>query len=302
MFQIVEFFSSGATLRGKLYRHETVSKSRPVIVMAHGFSATINGMVAEKYAEVFYEAGFAVLLYDHRNFGMSDGEPRQEINRWTQARGYRDAIDFVTTLPGIDKDQIAIWGDSMSGCEAVIVGAIDERVKAVVAQVPACGDKMPPDDRDGQSFESIKGIFLHGDVHGPVESTTGPLPVVSFDQRSAPSLLTPLTAFHWFIQYGARYGTNWENHATVVVPKTPVPFHPLLCAPHLKAALQMIVAVEDEMPGANSDIARKVFECAPGPKELIAMAGGHFGLLYYPGELFDRASHAQKDFLIRHLM
>jgi len=32
--------------------------------MAHGFSATINGMVADRYAEVFCNAGFAVLLYD----------------------------------------------------------------------------------------------------------------------------------------------------------------------------------------------------------------------------------------------
>ena len=39
--------------------------------------------------EVFQQAGMAVLLYDHRNFGLSDGVPRQEINKWVQARGYR---------------------------------------------------------------------------------------------------------------------------------------------------------------------------------------------------------------------
>jgi uncharacterized protein len=302
MFQIVEFSSSGATLRGRLYLRRNVSNLQPVIVMAHGFSATINGMVAEKYAGVFYEAGFAVLLYDHRNFGMSDGEPRHETNRWIQARGYRDAIDFVSALPEIDGDRIAIWGDSMSGCEALIVGAIDERVKAIVAQVPACGDEMPLADQDRKSFESVKETLLHGDVKGVPETTLGPLPVVSFDQMSTPSLLTPLTAFHWFIQYGARYGTNWENRAILVVPETPTPFHPILCASYLKAALQMLVAIEDEMPGANSNIARMVFECAPQPKELIEMDGGHFGLLYYPGELFERASNVQRDFLMRHLM
>ena len=63
--------------------------------MAHGLSATISGMTADRYAEVFRDAGFAVLLFDHRNFGISDGEPRQQINKWVQARGYRDAM----TLP-----------------------------------------------------------------------------------------------------------------------------------------------------------------------------------------------------------
>ena len=69
--------------------------------MAPGFSATISGMVADRYAEVFSNADYFVLLYDHRNFGQSDGEPRQEINEWIQARGYRDAITFVMSLPEI---------------------------------------------------------------------------------------------------------------------------------------------------------------------------------------------------------
>jgi hypothetical protein len=298
MFQIVEFSSESATLRGKLYVH---SESAPIVIMAHGFSATINGMVAEKYAEVFYEAGFAVLLYDHRNFGISDGEPRQEINRWVQARGYQDAIDFVSTLPQIDKDRVAIWGDSMSGAEVIVVGAVDERVKAVIAQVPACGDEPPPDDPDETLFESIRQTLQYGPVRGLPETRLGPLPVVSFDQLGAPSLLTPLTAFRWFIEYGARYGTHWENYATLVIPNTPAPFHPALCASRLNAPLQMLVAIEDEMPGASSDVARLTFERAPQPKEKLEMDGGHFGLLHYPSDLFEQASNAQRDFLARYL-
>jgi pimeloyl-ACP methyl ester carboxylesterase len=235
--------------------------------MAHGFSATITGMAAEKYAELFCVAGFAVLLYDHRNFGISDGEPRQEINLWIQARGYRAAIDFVTTLSEVDRDRIPIWGDSLSGGEVIAVGALDERVRAIIAQVPACGDEPPPDDPDGKWFETITEIFQQGDVNGTPEAIIGPLPVVSCDQLGAPSLLTPLTAFRWFIEYGACYGTNWENRATRVVPNTPVPFHPVLCAPYLKAPVLMLIAVQDEMPGANSDIARMAYRLAPEPKE-----------------------------------
>ena len=137
MFRIVEFPSEGAILRGRLYVPANyLSKPLPIVIMAHGFSATITGMVADHFAEAFYDAGFVVLLYDHRNFGISDGEPRQEINKWVQARGYRDAIDFATTLPEIDATRIALWGDSMSGAEVLVVGSIDQRVKAIIAQVP----------------------------------------------------------------------------------------------------------------------------------------------------------------------
>jgi hypothetical protein len=44
-----------------------------------------------------------------------------------------------------------------------------------------------------------------------------------------------------------------------------------------------------------------VFAQISSQKELIEIDGGHFGLLYYPGELFDKASKAQCDFLKQHL-
>jgi pimeloyl-ACP methyl ester carboxylesterase len=268
--------------------------------MAHGFSATI-GMVADRYAEAFCEAGFAVLLYDHHSFGSSGGQPRRQINKWVQARGYRDAINFAATLPEINTTRIAIWGDSLSGAEVICVGAVDSRVKAVIAQVPACGDEPPPPDPEGLLFASLRDTFLHGDVRGTPETTTGPMPVVSFDQQSIPSLLTPLTAFRWFIEYGGRYGTAWENSAAFIAPVTPAPLHPTLCAPHIQAPLLMVVAREDEMPGAHSVIARMTFEAAPQPKEWVEIDGGHFGLLQFPSPLFDQVSRLQVDFLTRYL-
>ncbi len=242
-----------------------------------------------------------MLLYDHRNFGISGGEPRQQINKWVQARGYCDAIDFACTLPGIDDTRIALWGDSLSAAEVVGVGAIDPRVKAIIAQVPAFGDTPPPPDPDGTLFAAIRETLLNGDVAGTPETTTARMPVVSFDQPGVPSLLAPVTAFRWFIEYGARHGTRWENWATLVTPQTPAPFHPVLCAPHLQAPLLLLVGTEDEMEGANPDIARLAWESAPEPKELVEMEGGHFGLLHYPSPLFDQAAKAQRDFLVRHL-
>lgn len=300
-FKSVEFQSEGATLRGRLYIPENKSNKMPVIIMAHGYSATIEGMVADRYAEVFCNAGFTVLLYDHRNLGISDGEPRQQLNRWTQARGFRDAIDFVTTLSEIDSAKIGLWGDSMSGDEVILVAAMDHRVKTVVAQVPALGGELPPSDPDGNLFKSLKNSFLHGDIEGTPETTVGPKPVVSFDQESIPSMLKPLTAYRWFMEYGGRYNTKWVNNVTYVTPRVPVKFNSVLCIPYLKAALLMMVAHDDEMPGANSDVARYAYSLAPEPKQLIEIDGGHFGLLFYPGALFNEASTTQANFFIQHL-
>ena len=301
MYRMVEFPSEGVTLRGRLYAGSDQTTPLPIVIMAHGFTATINGMVADRYAEVFQEAGFVVLLYDHYSLGISDGEPRQQINKWVQTRGYIDAVSFAATLPEVDASRVALWGDSMSGAVVIVAGAVDSRVTAIVAQVPACGRTHAPDDPDGALFASIRDTLLQGNLTSLPQTTVGPLPVVSTDQRNNPSLLTPLTAFRWFIEYGARYGTTWENWGTRVTPETAAPFHPALCAPFVKAPLQMLIANDDEMPGANSEVARAVYDLAPQPKEVVEMDGGHFGLVFHPSPLFDQSSTAQRDFLLRYL-
>jgi uncharacterized protein len=297
--RIVEFPSEGAILRGRLYGSAAVSS--PIVIMAHGFSATINGMVADRYAEIFHRAGFAVLLYDHRNFGISGGTPRQEIDPYAQARGYRSAIDYVATLPGIDGRRIAIWGDSLSGGAVIAVCAVDPRVAAIVSQVPACGSEPPPPDTAGSLFEGMRRCLLDGgDVHLS-SMRRGPMPVVSFDQASTPSLLTPITAYRWFTEYGGRNGTNWQNSATLIVSGEPAPWKPAVCAVHMTAPSLFTIAPDDEMPGADPSVARKAFDSAPPPKELLEIDGGHFGLLHYPSALFDVVSQAQLSFLLRHL-
>lgn len=69
----------------------------------------------------------------------------------------------------------------------------------------------------------------------------------------------------------------------------------------MKAAALMLVADNDEIGGANPEVARNAFRLAPEPKQLINIDGGHFGLLFYPSELFDQCSKAQADFFVKHL-
>ena len=131
----IEINAEGTILRGWLYLPEGAKGRAPVVVMAHGFSA-VKEMYLDRFAEVFSQAGIAALVYDNRNFGASDGEPRQEIDPWQQVRDYRHAITWVANRPEIDGARIGVWGSSYSGGHVLVVGAIDRRVKCVVSQVP----------------------------------------------------------------------------------------------------------------------------------------------------------------------
>jgi cephalosporin-C deacetylase-like acetyl esterase len=301
MYRDVEFKSQDAILRGRLYIPENKSKKSPVIIMAHGFTTTINGMTADKYAEKYREAGFAVLLYDHRNLGISDGEPRRDVNFWVQSRGYIDCIDFVSKLSEIDNGKIAVWGASMSAQEAFLVGSIDERVKAIVAMIPGFGATFPTEDKDGKLYSFAKKAVLSERIMDMSHTVIEQMPIVSSDQIGTPSVLTEITAYRWFIEYGGRYGTNWNNVVSYSDIETPDLYHTGQCAPRLKAPILMIVATNDEMDGANPEVTYKIFKMIKQPKELVDIDGGHFGLLHYPSALFDKSSKAQIDFLNKYL-
>jgi pimeloyl-ACP methyl ester carboxylesterase len=299
MFETVEFPSEDALLRGRFYRPKQAAPF-PAVIMTHGTTATIT-MALDRYAEVFCEAGLAVLLYDHRNFGMSGGEPRQLINPWIQARGYRDALNYLLSRTDVSADKVAAWGDSYSGMIALSVGALDPRFAAVAAQCPTCGVEKPNVEPSDQSFQIMQGIFANGDVSGTPETTMGPMPVVSFDQVGSPSLLKPIQAFRWFIDYGGRHDSLWENRVTRVIPPTPVPFSAYLVAPYIQVPTFMMVGRNDEMVHCNPEVAQATYKLMRCPKQWVDIDGGHFGLLYYPSEIFATASALQCEFLVRAL-
>jgi uncharacterized protein len=292
----VEFTSLGATLRGWLF--EPSITPAPAVVMAHGFSATRH-MTIDKYAEAFWSAGFAVLLYDHRGFGASDGHPEREVNPWIQTRGYLDAMDFMMSLSQVDKTRIAVWGDSFSASCACVAATIDHRIQAVVAQVPAFGETLPPADPDGAKFRAVQHAVRSPDVMNFGRPVSGPMAVVSPDQVRHPSALKPLSAFRWFTEYGGRIGSGWVNDVTLAIGENPVPWLPGLCGPELRTPVLMIVSPEEEMLRANPSVSRAVFDTISAPKEWHAIGGGHFGLLYHPSELFEEAASVQASFLAR---
>lgn len=296
MFQKVEFPSEGAILRGRLYQHD--DHTGQTVVMAHGTSATIH-MVIDAYAKAIFSAGFDVLLYDNRNFGHSGGDPRQEINPWIQARGYRDAVTFLRSAG--HADSAVLWGDSYTAGLVLVAGALIENIAAIVAQIPVCGAQWPDGPIDGDAFDTLRTLFESGEVGGGPEDTMGPLPVVSLDQVNAPSLLTPPQAFRWFMEYGGRYGSFWENRVTRVIPRTKVACSPLVTAPYLTMPVQMMVGRNDEMVHCNPELQDAVFERIAGPKEKVVLDGGHFGLLWQDGSILREAIEKQVGFLQKNL-
>jgi uncharacterized protein len=128
------FRVGGNSCAAWLYPAEDGAAEAPIVVMAHGLSGTRRDRLGP-FAERFAAAGIAALLFDHRGFGDSGGEP-DLFHPALQLDDWRAAIAFARSLPGIDPARVATFGSSMGGGNALAAAADDRDVAAAVSQVP----------------------------------------------------------------------------------------------------------------------------------------------------------------------
>jgi alpha-beta hydrolase superfamily lysophospholipase len=130
----LEFRSGGDSCAAWLYPADGDADKVPIVVMAHGLSGTRRDGLGP-FAERFAAAGIAALLFDHRGFGDSGGEP-DLFRPARQLEDWRAAIACARSLPGVDAERVATFGSSMGGGNALAAAAGDRRVAAAVSQVP----------------------------------------------------------------------------------------------------------------------------------------------------------------------
>lgn len=292
----VEFQSDGVTLRGWYYR-AAGGRTAPTIVMCHGFAA-VKEMYLDTYAETFSAAGFNVLVYDNRNLGASDGQPRGEITPSDQIDDFRNAITYAESLEGTDRDRIGIWGSSYSGGHVLVVAALDRRVKCVSSQVPVV-------DGDANFRQLVRADFVGGARAGFDEDRRarfrGEAPAmidVVNEDPMAPSALPTPDSYAWFIGTHELRAPSFVNSCTLRSIERFSEYQPgaylRLIAP---TPLLMCVAADDVL--TPTKIAVDGFHDAREPKKLVVLPGGHFDA-YVDG--FAASSGVQVEWFSEHLL
>jgi fermentation-respiration switch protein FrsA (DUF1100 family) len=286
----------GVTLRGWHYLPDRRHGRLPAIVMAHGFSA-VKEMYLDRFAEAFAAAGLASLVFDNRNFGASDGEPRQEIDPWQQIRDYRDAITFAETLDTTDPDRIGIWGSSYSGGHVLVVGAIDRRVKCVVSQAPLVSGHA--NARRLVRADYMAGLHRGFEADRRTRYAGGPpamIPVVAADP-SQPAALPTADSWTWFTETGRNRAPAWKNEVTLRSIEMFTEYEPGDYIGFVSPTpLLMVVALQDHLTVADEALA--AYKRALEPKQLVPLKGGHFDA--YVAD-FDRSSTAASQWFSQHL-
>lgn len=132
----ITFTSQGLTCEGDLYLPHGFDQGgkAPALVIGHGFTVARTSLVEE--GRLFAEAGYITLAIDYSHFGGSEGTPRGRLWPFQETEDFKSAIDWLERQPGVDPDNIGIWGTSFGGGVVTHVAAHDIRVRACVAQAP----------------------------------------------------------------------------------------------------------------------------------------------------------------------
>ncbi len=132
--EAVTFFSGGVRLAGTLKLPENGNPPWPVVVQGPGWLGLRDAKLYRPYHEGLLAAGIAVLVFDYRGFGDSEGHA-DLIDPASQVEDWRNAISYVETRPEVHAGRIGAFGSGgTGGGSAVMVGGLDDRVKVVVAQ------------------------------------------------------------------------------------------------------------------------------------------------------------------------
>jgi fermentation-respiration switch protein FrsA (DUF1100 family) len=247
----------------------------------------------DAFAEEFSDRGMAVLAFDYRCFGESEGTPRQLVSPRRHLEDWEAAIAHVRSLRDIDHERMALWGLSFSGGHVIVSAARDSGIRAVVSQIPFV-DGIATTRSLGMGFVARGTVAAMRDL-GRIVTGRRPfcVPVVAepgtFAVMSTPGSKDGYMAL-------VPEDSPWENEVPARLFLEVPLYRPIKWASRVTCPLLLLMAEQDNLIPPESVV--KTASLAP-KAELIRLNAGHFDP--YMGELFNQVVKIEGDFLEKHL-
>jgi uncharacterized protein len=265
------------------------------------------------------DAGIASLVFDHRGFGASTG-PRGDLDPEVQIEDYRVVLTLAGEMEGVDPARLGVWGTSYSGGHVLCVAARDERVRAVVSQVPTIsGSENLRRRHDPDSFATLRTRLereraevdagapptftrLLPELPRPGTKVTArvapPDPVDPWDLPPAPlGAYDDEHAHNFYEELGSVRLRTWENRSTLLSVDRYADYEPGQCMAAL-APTPLLVIIADEDTITPTDLALDAAARAGDHVEVFMIPGGHYNA-YAVGR--PHATRAATAFFARHL-
>ncbi|MDP3737245.1 MAG: alpha/beta fold hydrolase [Hyphomonadaceae bacterium] len=275
---------SGSRIEGWLYHS---GGAPPVIVMAPGLAGTKEGPL-ERFAWGFARAGFAVVSFDFRSFGGSEGLPRHDIDPRAHVADFAAVIAHVRAgrIEGVDASRVALWGTSFSGASALCTAAsLEAPAAAVVLHVPYLGKPAQAPgfvqmlgyvglvlgEMAGDALAKLFGAGLHPvyiAAYGkPGEGAFGA-------SRDCPSRRNGASDHSFWKALPETYRGGWRNLMLVRGVQHLDAIDPPAALSKARCPVMLVAATHDDM--IHIVDTRELCAKSEGDIRLVEIEGGHF--------------------------
>lgn len=296
----VSIKSDGETLRGWLYIPSKIPPGNklPGIVTANALTG-VKEINLPEYAEHFAAAGFAVVIFDHRYWGESTGEPRYHISPMEHRADIRNALTFLAGQPEVDPDRIGGWGISMGGGHMLFLATWEPRFKAVVAvstgiDSPKEGKLLTKEDAEARYNELLAASEAERAGRAGENITT----MQAWCPEPADGCALPVKeAYDFYENARNSYAPTFENKLSSTSFQN-MQADDIAFAIHLaKAPILMLHPERDVIPVENVLF---YYKRAPEPKRLVVLSGLHT-TTYVGGKHFEEAAQESITWFKRYL-
>ena len=286
--RIVNFYSDGFRLEADYYTPSPdKTAQRAAIVLCHGFGGKRDDMLPI-YAQKFAQAGYAVLAFDYRGFGTSEGE-RGRIIPQEHVEDIRCALTWLETQNDVDSDRLGVWGTSNGGAHIVYVAGIDTRVKCAVGQVGfADGRTLVLGHKTPEQRDALLAEFHQDRIQRIKSGKSNAVDVLE---------LVGSTQSRQFMAAGLD-STPTVSLITIQSGEATLDYRPVdVAADIAPRALMLIAAENDDL--CPIDEYKQVYDRAGEPKRWVSYPIGHYEI--YQSQWFEQSTAEAISWFNQHL-
>lgn len=262
----VTFSSDGRELVGHLRRPAAADGAPLPAIVFTGPLSGVKDQVTGTYAALMAEAGYLTLAFDHRNFGESEGEPRQHEDPPGKLADLRDAVSFLAARPDVDPARIGVCGICLGGGYALRFAAFDPRVRAVACVAGGYNDPFAM--RAAMGPEGYRGQLRHFAELATRQFVTGEVEyLAAVGVEGEPAVMGGQEPFDY---YGTERSASavWENRLTALSVRELITVDLASAADFISPTPLLVVHGRTDAY-CSPDGARSVYERAGQPKDVL---------------------------------
>jgi pimeloyl-ACP methyl ester carboxylesterase len=273
----VEWSVDGDTVRGQLHAPSGKHvEHHPLLVLMHGLASSSTEFY--DFPEKLAQAGYAVLAFDYRGHGASDGD-RGILSKERAGADVEAGIQAMEQEYRVDTSRIAIVGHSTGATLGLCAAAKIDKVRCVVALAPLARmrDEMNPFEFVGYNAARI--------VNFPVR-------LLNKKGISVPYKVDYKRLYSTEAAVARARKDDFLQHTIPVRNYRPLvrELNGVTCAENLHKPTLVMVAEYDVVVGKYNS--RRVFDALPGPKKFVEVPkSGH-----------SMCGDARSDFVARHVI